>query len=291
MVHSRVSVAAVAALLSSISTLAMAADIIDPPVIEAPILPIIEPVKTGGWYIRGDVGYSMTSIGDIHYDTFDPIGGNFSTGLLRGELSDGAIFGGGIGYDTGHYLRFDLTADYQQSKFKGNSFCGPAGAICTDDTQKLSALSLLANAYVDLGHFNGFTPYVGAGIGGTHVNWGTLTNDCRPGVDPALCTDDTHPGGSEWRFTYAAMAGVSYDVTDCLAIDAGYRYRNIAGGKMFGIAHSGNPGSGYDKGIDAHDFRLGARYTFGGKGGTGCGAKPQPIEPYEPIEPYKPVFK
>jgi opacity protein-like surface antigen len=292
MVHSRVSVAAWAALFSSISTLALAADIIDPPIIEVPPLPVVEHVKTGGWYIRGDVGYSFNSIGDIHYDVFDPVSGHFSTGLLEGKLKDSYLFGGGVGYDTGNYLRFDLTADYlSKAKFHGNSSCGPLAEICTDDTASMSALSLLANAYVDLGKFNGFTPYVGAGIGGTRVKWGTLTNDCRDGVDPTLCVDDTHPGGVDWRFTYAAMAGVTYDVTDCIAIDAGYRYRHITGGKMFGIAHSGNPGSGYDDGIKAHDVRLGARYTFGGKHGGGCGSAPQPIEPYEPIEPYKPVFK
>ena len=38
----------------------------------------------------------------------------------------------------------------------------------------MSALLLLANAYVDIGTWHGVTPYVGAGIGGAHIKWDTV---------------------------------------------------------------------------------------------------------------------
>jgi opacity protein-like surface antigen len=285
MVKNRIITAAMAALLSGAASIASAADIIEPPIVELPEIPVVEHVKAGGWYIRGDVGYSMNAIDDIHYDVFTPPAGPFSTGLLRGKMSENFSFGGGIGYDTGHLLRADLTIDYfTKSNFTGNSFCGVPSAACTDDTTSRSDLVALANAYVNLGTYNRITPYVGAGIGGTQVNWSTLNNVCRPGVPG--CVTDTHGGASGWRFTYAVMAGASYDINDCFAVDAGYRYRRMEGGKMFGIASLGNPGSGYDKGSTAHDFRIGARYKFGGGHGCGGGHAPAP----ELVE-YKPIFK
>jgi opacity protein-like surface antigen len=277
--------AASVALLSGVATLAQAADMIDPPVVDLPepVMPVAAPAH-GGWYIRGDIGYSKNKMGDITYDTFS--GGAFGSGLLRGELSNNYSIGGGIGYDTGNYLRLDLTADYfSKSNFSGNSYCTIAGVsqVCSNDSATMKAFSLLANAYVDLGKFGGFTPYVGAGIGGTNVDWGTLNNVCTAAAIAAgQCGSSTHGGDSGIRFTYALMAGASYDVSDCVAIDAGYRYRKVEGGKMFGIAAIGNPGAGDDHGFKSHEFRLGARYKFGG-----CGASHMPE--YQPD--YQPVYK
>jgi opacity protein-like surface antigen len=277
--------AASAALLVGAATLAQAADIIDPPVIDLPepVMPTPH-VATGGWYIRGDIGYSMNKMSEVTYDTFS--GGSFGSGLLRGELSNNYSIGGGIGYDTGNYLRVDLTADYfSKSNFSGNSYCTITGVsqVCSNDSATMSALSLLANAYIDLGKYSGFTPYVGAGMGGTNVNWGTLNNVCTAAAIAAgQCTSSTHAGDSDFRFTYALMAGVSYDVSDCVAVDAGYRYRKVQGGKMFGIAAIGNPGAGHDNGFTSHDFRVGARYKFGGCGGSH-------VPDYQPD--YQPVYK
>ncbi|MBX8803520.1 porin family protein, partial [Ochrobactrum sp. MR28] len=81
--------------------------------------------------------------------------------------------GGGVGYQVTGYFRTDLTVDYlTRAKFSGSTSgvctANNAYADCvSNDTAKMSALSILANAYIDLGNFNGFTPYVGAGIGGT----------------------------------------------------------------------------------------------------------------------------
>ena len=280
--------AASVALLSGAASFAHAADIIDPPVIDLPepVMPVAH-AATGGWYIRGDIGYSANKMSDVEYVTSS--GGLIGSGKLLGILSTNYSGGVGVGYDTGNYLRTDLTLDYfSNSNFRGTSTgtctsvaAGGAQVACTTrDTASYSALSIMANAYIDLGKYSGFTPYIGAGIGGTHVKWGTLTND----FDNTLVTnpDETHPGATNWRFTYALMAGASYDVTDCLAIDAGYRFRKIEGGKMFGIGTAGTTGPAHDKGIKAHDFRVGARYKFGGCGGSH-------VPDYQPD--YQPVYK
>lgn len=291
MVNKLVLAAVSAALLASVSTVAGAADLIDPPVVDLPEPTTIIEDKHGGWYLRGDVGYSLLQMSDVDYVTAG--GGVVGFGLLRGELDSSYTIGGGVGYDTGHYARFDFTADYLfDTDYLGSSTgtCTAVGtglpvACTTTDTATLNILSLMANAYVDIGTFGSITPYVGVGIGGSHLRWGTLTNN----FDNTLVTnaDETHAGGADWRFTYAAMAGASIDVTDCVAVDAGYRYRSIEGGRMFGVGTAGTTGPGYDNGIVTHDFKLGARYKFGGHGG-GCGGHVTPE--YEPID-YKPIYK
>jgi opacity protein-like surface antigen len=152
----------------------------------------------------------------------------------------------------------DTTFDYMFSaKFRGSTsgICGSTGAACvSSDVSALTAYSLMANAYVDIGTWGMVTPYLGAGIGGTYVMWDNLQN-----------TDDdgtfSHKGKESWRFTYALMAGASMDLTCNLKADAGYRYRHVAGGDMFGYKLNGGPG--YDKGLDIHEARLGLRYAFG----------------------------
>ena len=147
------------------------------------------------------------------------------------------------------------------------------------DTSKFSALLLLANAYVDLGTWHGFTPYVGAGIGGANVKWSELRNSIGGIVT-------THPGATNWRFAVALMAGTSYCLTNNLSLDVGYRFTRIEGGKMFGYANFGGPG--FDKGLNIHEGRAGLRYQFGGS--NGC-SEPEPVAyAPEPIEP-APVYK
>lgn len=237
-------------------TVASAADYVEPlPVPEV----VVAPPAAGGWYLRGDVGYGWNKFKRTDYATIDDcecgdltFGGN----SLKGKLKGSFLIGGGVGYQVTDYFRADLTADYMtRARFNGYTFgsaCNGDPTCASDERSKFSALSILANAYVDLGNFNGFTPYVGAGIGGTRVSWSDI-HDVRYG--------GSHEGAANWRFTYALMAGMSVDLTQSLKLDAGYRYRHINGGKMF----QGNQwiGDGYDKGINVHDVRVGLRYQFG----------------------------
>ena len=248
-----------AASVAMMATGALAADMIEPPVVPDVV---VAPPAVGGWYLRGDLGYSKPKFKDADYSTIDncaTCGGNrtFGSNTLYGDLKGSFLIGGGVGYQLTDYFRTDLTVDYMtRAKFEGNTFgeaCNGDLNCASDERAHFSALSILANAYVDLGNFSGFTPYVGAGIGGTRVRWSDL-DDVRYG--------GTMEGTANWRFTYALMAGASVDLTQNLKLDAGYRYRHINGGKMF----EGNRyiGDGYDKGMDIHDFRVGLRYMFGG---------------------------
>ena len=260
-----------AALLAGVAGPALAADLAEPPPVEEAPPPVVEaqPVDLGGWYIRGDLDYHWSNLDSIDYITYGPPPGtnDFDFGDLKGGFSLGA----GVGYKINDYLRTDLTADYW---FKSD-FNGQTSDLVTTSTEEssMSALLLLANAYVDIGTWNGITPYVGAGIGGAHVKWDTVH-------DPN--TTETNPGSSNWRFAYALMAGASYCLTDKVILDAGYRFTHIEGGRMFEFDTTSS-GPGFDHGINTHEVRGGLRYQFGGN--NGCAA---PVVAYQP-EP-EPIY-
>lgn len=264
-------------LLSGLAAPALAADIAEPPVVEAPapMAPVYEEADYGGWYIRGDLGYRKSNMDSPEYVL--PFGqvGRFDTHELKGGFS----VGGGVGYQVTKYFRTDLTLDYwSKTKFNGGTsgFCG-TGLPCTStDTSSYSALLLLANAYVDIGTWHGITPYVGAGIGGANLKWNSLINTDPDG-------EFEHEGHSSWRFAYALMAGASYCLTDTTKLDVGYRFSHINGGRMFGYRAGGGPG--FDDGINTHEVRAGLRYQFGGR--SDC-APPPPVYVPEP-EP-EPVY-
>ncbi|MCJ8150595.1 outer membrane protein [Shinella sedimenti] len=240
-------------------TSAYAADIYQPQVIEAPVQETAI-VETGGWYLRGDAGWSYNKLRGAHYF-------QGSNGLDRdfdtAKLKSGFIIGGGVGYQITDHFRTDLTLDYMfKSKFRGSTSGDCGGFPCTSsDESSLTALTLLANAYVDIGKYGVFTPYVGGGIGGSYVKWNKLRNTICDGPGPG-CDTTEHGGKKSWRFTYALMAGTAIDLTCNLKADVGYRFRHVTKGDMFGYVANGGPG--YDKGFYSHEARAGLRYSFNG---------------------------
>ncbi|MFC6444906.1 outer membrane protein [Shinella zoogloeoides] len=236
-----------------------AADMYEPQVIEAPVQETV--VQTGGWYLRGDAGWSYNKLRGAHYfQGSNKVDKDFDFTRLR----SGFVIGGGVGYQINDHLRTDVTLDYMfKSNFRGGTtgWCG--ATVCnSSDRSSLSALTLLANAYVDIGHYGAFTPYVGAGIGGSYVRWNKLNNTiCNDPGNPG-CNTTEHDGKKSWRFTYALMAGTAIDLTCNLKADVGYRFRHVTKGDMFGYKLNGGPG--YDKGYYSHEARAGLRYSFSG---------------------------
>ena len=263
---------------------ALAADLYQPAPPQVVSAPEVTVSDANGWYLRGDVGYSFNKLrGANFFQGSNALVTDFDTASLKNSF----LVGAGVGYQMNSYLRGDVTFDYlTKSDFRGSTKGGGAafgacvGPCTSSDISAMSAYSLMANAYVDLGTYAGFTPYVGAGLGGSYVKWDKLKNtacaDNGSGCDPT----QEHSGKGSWRFTYALMAGASYDITCNLKADAGYRFRHIEGGDMFGYKANGGPG--YDKGINSHELRIGARYAF-----NGCPT----TQAYEPILTPPPVYK
>ena len=269
-----------AAVFAGVAAPVFAADIPEPIPYEP--VPVVAESPYNGWYIRGDAAYRWSDLRGIDYITYGGCGygcipgkKSFDDTDLKGALSLGA----GVGYQITNYFRADLTGDYFfKSDFKGQTSDPFSVSV---DRSSYSAFLLLANAYADLGTYSGFTPYVGFGIGGANVKWNDLRNSIEPDID------NYHKGAKNWRFAYALMAGASYCLTDKLALDGGYRYSRIQGGRMFEEYSSGGvslgAGPGFDKGFNIHEVRAGLRYNFGGN--RNC-AQPETVAYEQP-----PVYK
>lgn len=270
--HSLLAVLAFAA-----ATPALAFDM--PPPVEAPeYTGTISGV--GGWYIRGDLGYNASLSGDdVKLTKYNAGDGSYETMKFDSSRLDGDfVLSAGAGYQFNDYFRTDFTLDYFAADFDAssmhNSPCSRGQLNSTKCAYKynnsMNALSLLANGYVDLGTVWGLTPYLGAGAGVASVDWKTLTttkscvgNLCDNGIKHER---EESEGIESWRFTYALMAGVSYDIASRTKLDLGYRYADIAGGDMSDYSDNHqkkgakNP-QGEDNGFARHEFRAGLRLT------------------------------
>ena len=274
---SRIVLSLAATLLQA--SIAAAADQ-DPPlyVEDAPEVSI---ESISGWYLRGDIGNVFgTRLDDVDYRIFDSGSGSFDeASFASGDLHSALSWGLGLGYGFNEWIRTDLTVDAFRASFEGTMSsplpCLPAypGTSCRSaDRSDMSAVSVMANAYVDFGTIVGITPYLGAGIGASFVSWDRLDSRlrCVEGVNG--CPDDSisgvrYDGRSGWRLTYALMAGLAYDLSDDFKLDVGYRYRHIEGGEMSGwdivAASAGATGiRGSHGDIDQHEVRIGLRYQI-----------------------------
>lgn len=111
-----------------------------------------------------------------------------------GDKDNAFAVGGGVGYQFNDYLRSDVRVDWSGDYDIGND----ADANLT---------TVLGNLYFDWKNDSIFTPYIGAGAG---YGW--------------VSADD---GLSDDGFTYALMGGVSVDMSQSIALDFGYRYREL----------------------------------------------------------------
>jgi opacity protein-like surface antigen len=237
----RTRVAAALALLgiAAFSQAASAADMssLPPPVI--PIQPVapVTWLSTGGWYLRGDIGYRIATIDQAVSTTGfpSPRDNDFSNGLT-------ATFGAGIKTS---WLRTDLTLDYiSATEYTGRY------AVPGDTTAKVQAITALFNGYFDLGTWYRLTPYVGAGGG---VGYVSLT-DFRSTNAPPFVNGDN----DQWKFVWAGMAGVGWAVAPNLTLDLGYRYLSL------GNLRSGSDAAGSMtlRNVAGHEVRVGLRWSF-----------------------------
>jgi opacity protein-like surface antigen len=242
-------------------------------------MPEVSVKNAQGWYVRADLGYAVNS--DHHgggLRSYDAADGTYASDSFDSTRFDGSDFSGGlgIGYQFNDLLRADVTGDLFRGDFDGKfsdaSPCagGAVGTSCSyKGSSSFRAGSLMLNGYVDLGTLASFTPYLGAGIGATRINWDSV-NVASSCVDGGRScgggTSTRYPGENDWRFTYALMAGVSYDVAPNIKIDLGYRFSHVAGGGMFGYSSAdsvaGAAGTmGRDGSLGRHEIRVGLRVT------------------------------
>ncbi len=239
----------------TIAAPAGAADMPPPMVYKAPVA-----IQTGGWYLRGDIGFSNQKVDELTSPAFTS-----AVTVLKKEV-DAAPFGGiGLGYTFNNWFRVDVTGEYRGgASFRGlDSYPGGPGFLAgsNDYFGTKSEWLFLGNAYIDLGTWWCFTPFVGAGIGAsrnTISNW----RDINAPIGTTAYAD-TH---SQWEMAWAVHAGVAYKVNPNFTVEFAYRYTSLgdfATADMIGF----NGGNGVYNPINlnnvtSHDFKLGLRWNL-----------------------------
>jgi opacity protein-like surface antigen len=235
------------------------------------------------WYLRGDLGISFDqapsiSFSDLALPPLPLVGAPFGT-AGTGWSTTNFVGGAGFGYRWNDWLRFDATWDYRT----GPGGTRQATVICpyslvpapgaaplgylydTTNTCNASASvhqynnAFLGNAYVDLGTYYGFTPYVGGGLGANmnvlsaSANFNETANG-QPYTADLTNTNPTIPSvwvnssgqpiapqpniafaqqfwdrsihSTTWSMAWALAAGIGFKLNPSATLDIGYRYLN-----------------------------------------------------------------
>lgn len=195
-----------------------------------------------GWYLRGDAGYRFNNIDSMQAP-------HTITKAKYGD-SAGLTFGAGYKYQ---WFRSDLTIDWgPRVAMRADSAL--ASATQPQYTVKLETLSVLANVYIDLGTWWGFTPYVGGGAGVSYLKG-------REYLDTTLPVNFATNNNSRTNFSWAAMAGVSYRIDARWVVDVGYRHLSLGDlptstGTNFTVDQT------RWKGLSTDEVRLGVRFLL-----------------------------
>jgi len=232
-----------------------------------------------GWYLRGNIGYSGV------VDPEFTLGGT-ATGL---DLGNAYSFGVGAGYQYSQFLRGEFSIDQLANlgfSDRSSISCGtwdhdgntatpnvPVTGSCME-TQALAAgaTAFMVNAYLDLGNYGGFTPYLGAGVGGAYVRWEDYTRtgictintlgDCQNSALATIYTNN-QTSNTQWKPAGSVMAGFSYDLTRNLKFDMGYKFTYISGGSAVNDVQVGTGFSNLEyESFNIHQINLGFRYEI-----------------------------
>lgn len=222
---------------------AQAADMGGPFKAPTVVPPLADTTASSGWYLRGDVGIGInrtpkfSSTGPAGIDT------NANASWLAREIGDTPFISAGVGYQFTDYLRGDITAEYRAStRFRANARYPrtPTDVAYPFYDGSLSSTVVLANAYADLGNYNGLTPYIGAGVGAAYNKLGdTYQHTSFPAY--GTYADGVMGGQGKWNFAWALHTGVTWDVNSRLKLDMGYSYKSLGSVKSGELRCNENP--------------------------------------------------
>lgn len=272
---------------SMMSTAALAADmpsIMPPPPYYAP-QPIGE--DFGGWYLRGDIGFSNQSVKTVK-NTNAALYAPLTSFDQTTGFDTGGTYQIGVGYQFNNWFRADVTGQYRgNANFHGLDIVsypngGSTGYGSDIYRASKSEWLFLANVYADLGTWWCVTPYIGAGLGYSRVNISNFTDQGVAtlfppgnGVGPSTAYAST---ASKWNVAWALHAGLAYKVNPGLTVELGYSYANLGDGvtgpvTTFTGFTTNNVMSFKD--ITSHDVKLGVRWSLD----AGPGFAPLPPPP------------
>ena len=249
---------------SLLSSVAFAADmpIAAPPMYAPPV------EDFGGWYLRGDIGFSNQRVDRLN----NALDVNNTSSVQTLGFNTAGIFGLGAGYQFNNWFRADVTGEYRgNSQFFGTDAVTSPGGVATHTYHATkSEWLVMANGYVDLGTWWCVTPFIGAGVGMARVTIADYTdtgsvnnNGAGFGAFPSFASA---PAASKWNFAWALHAGVAYRVSPNFTVELAYRYLDMGNGltgdlRAFdGTNDTVNPTT--FKNITSHDLKLGVRWDL-----------------------------
>jgi opacity protein-like surface antigen len=233
--------------------------------------PLVE--FASNWYVRGDLAYAQETFPNVSPFTFGA-----SPSMLNTYSA-----GVGMGYKVNHWFRTDLILDYRSQIHTVGSVATPCSVVLpsvitglptiTPETcagqfdSEIRRWDLLANGYLDLGTWDGFTPYIGVGAG---VTWARINQSVNFTFNGLPCQGSCAIGGNvfadfdrsqssmTYRFAWAVMAGVAIAMTDHAQLDVGYRFLDL--GPITGV--SPVTGTTVTQRVRANEVRAGVRYMI-----------------------------
>lgn len=217
-----------------------------------------EPEFANGWYLRGYVGAGMTSGADAEYIRNPGHTNDFAFEYT--SYADAYFLGGAVGYEWNNWLRFDVSAEYRaKSRIHAyGTYTDGGGGVFGDEYEGyLKSWIFLVNAFVDLGTWECFTPFVGAGVGGAY---NTLTDFVD--LNQTLSGRGYGRNPSEWNFAWALYAGVGWNVSKNFNIDFTYRYLSFGSITDTVDCVGGCYADSYKfADLYSHDFMIGLRWV------------------------------
>jgi opacity protein-like surface antigen len=225
--------------------------------------PIMQPANDEfvGWYLRGDIGVTQQRVKSLFNVLYEAPGTSVQT--VGAGFSGSTLFGLGVGYQFGAWLRADITGEYRaKASIHGLDIVRFNGIpVGTDQYggNKEEWLALV-NLYADLGTWWCITPFIGVGVGGARTTISSFVDINTPTAGVAFAHNE-----SKFNFAYAVHAGLGYKVSNSLTMELAYRYVHLgdaASGDLrtfTGINNVNNPM--HFRGVESHDVKLGVRWT------------------------------
>jgi outer membrane protein OmpA-like peptidoglycan-associated protein len=197
-----------------------------------------------GWYIRGDVGYSVDGEINTSFEIEDEdlVASSKATGpqaLIISQsfdLDDDWMGDVGAGYNYGNGFRLEGELAYRHNGIESSPFAGA------------EATSLMLNGFFDFNRDGAFQPYVGVGVGHASLE---IQNSRE----------------SDWA--WQAMAGVGIPLDDNVTLDVAYRFFSIED-LNFGST---------DVEYEHQAVTVGLRYQFGAPAAVATTPPPEPTTP------------
>jgi len=234
---------------------------------QAPPEPAVEmapaPVLDRGIYIKGYIGQTNPEVGSMSNEVYD------ATGIFTvrdQDIKSSPLYGIGLGWRHSHWLRFDGTIEYRgDALFLGSDVSTFPGT--NEYTADVKSWLGLVNAYIDMGNWCGFTPFVGAGVGFATLTVHGLRDDgvVDDPVDGAIPSIAYGADKTRTNFAYAFYAGTSYDVTPQVTLDLTYRWAHLGdatSGRVTTFDNSSSYSGQAITDITSNDVMLGFRYKW-----------------------------